>query len=227
MKTYAQNIREIQKARDRIKESFEKLIRMAINGNYETRIDALEALDDSQLDLEPQVRRAMRDRSDLVRATAVEIAGGHDLTSLSDELIRGLISDQSSLVRSASAVALAEMHIIKARNVLKKQLTVCEEEERFPIYYSLAKLGYNQYLKPLLKALTHDSYLIRFTTAHLLPGVVSEQNVKLVRKSISGALKRESTVLVRSSLQEALKEIDSMPSKVIGSRRIRPLTPTT
>ena len=202
-----------------MKRSIKSLVRMTGSRSYETRMEALEALSDSQLDIEPLIRKAIGDRDDLVRTTAAEIAGGHNIVSLSDELIRCVKSDRSALVRSAAAVALGELGAVQGRDVLTQRMARASKEELVAIQYALIKLGRPKYLGSLLKALSHTFYRVRYAAAHLLPGVVNPGNIRLVRDGVKQALEREGTVLVRSSLKEALEEIDSTPEK--GS----PLTP--
>lgn len=184
---------------------------MAGSGSYETRMEALEALSDSQLDIEPMIRRAIHDRDELVRTTAAEIASGRNIVSFSDELIRCVKSDRSALVRSAAAVALGELGAVQARDALTQRMTRARREELVAIHYALIRLGRPKYLRPLLKALSHTFYRVRYTAAHLLPGLVNTQNVTRVRNLAKVALEKEGTVLVRSALKEALEEIDSTP----------------
>ncbi|MGC1339152.1 MAG: HEAT repeat domain-containing protein [Candidatus Binataceae bacterium] len=207
MNRYARDMREIRKARVRIKESVERLARMSVAHSYETRLEALEALNDCEIELEPYVRKAMSDRDELVRTTAAEIAGERRLLSLRDRLIRQLNSDHSRLVRSAAAVALGDMNAVEARGALKERISVSGDWERNGIYYALVKLGVERNFDYFLSGLKHDSYIVRCATASLLPGLVNVKNRAIALKSLKVALLREQTVAARSSIEDAIEEI--------------------
>jgi hypothetical protein len=182
---------------------------MISSRHYDVRIEALEALSDcaSEVDLESLTRKGIRDRNELVRVTAIEIAGGHGLKSMQAEIIRCLKSDRSWLVRSKAAVALGEMHALEARKILEDGLRRAGEEERLGFYYALVKLGARKYLDALLQALTHDFYRVRCATANLIPGVANKRNKRMLLRLLTEALEREETVAARSSLESALKEL--------------------
>ena len=208
-KQYARDMRKIQKARDQIRKAFEGLVRMTANQSYETRMEALQALNDSELDLEPHVGKALRDRDELVRTTAAEIAGERKLISLQDKLIRQLKSDRSVLARSAAAVALGEMRASKARNILRSGITASGAEEQVGLFYALVRLGAGKYFSSFLEGLKHDSYRVRCATANLLPDLIDEKNRSATMKSLREALAREQTVAARSSFNYALNEISA------------------
>jgi HEAT repeat protein len=204
---YARDLHEIRKAREQIRKSIADLVRMTSKRSYEVRMDALEALGDSQFNLEPQVRKAIADRDELVRTTGAEIAGERRLTALTDDLVRRLKSDRSALVRSAAAVALGEMQAVETRNILKARISVSDDEERVGLYYALVRLGVRRYFKLFLNGLRHDFYRIRCATANLLPDLINENNRSMALRFLKDALVHERTVAARSSLDDALKEI--------------------
>jgi HEAT repeat protein len=177
----------------------------------DVRMEALEALSDCafEFDLEALVRKAIRDRDELVRVTAIEIAGEHGLKSMQDEIVRRLKSDRSGLVRSKAAVALGEMHALKARKILEDRLGRAGDEERPGFYYALVKLGARKYLDALMQGLTHDFYRIRCATASLIPGLVEKTDKRLLIRRLKEALEHEETVAARSSLKSALKELSN------------------
>lgn len=175
---------------------------------YEVRIEALEALSDFTFALETAVLKGLHDRDDLVRVTAIEIAGAHRLKSMQGDIVRRLKSDRSVLVRSKAAVALGEMYTIEAVKILKDRIDRAGDAERTGLYYALIKLGEQKYLDPLLKDLTHNFYRIRCATASVIPGLVDKTNKRMLLNRLKEALKREHIVAARSSLKNALKELN-------------------
>ena len=204
----AHELGRIRAAQDAIRESVEDLAVMMSNKNYDIRMEALEALAtcDSQM-LEIQVRKAIRDSHELVRTTAMEIAEEKRLVAVQGEILRQLRSEKSWLVRSAAAIALAEMNAVDSISVIEKMLVRANKEERFKLYYALAKLGRLEYLPSFLGGLFHNCYRIRCATANLLSGIVDGPNKDFVRHLLNDALKREKTVAARESLKDALKEL--------------------
>jgi HEAT repeat protein len=184
---------------------------MSSSRYYDVRMEVLEALSDcaSEFDLESLVRKGIRDRDELVRVTAIEIAGDHGLKSMQDEIIRRLKSDRSGLVRSKAAIALGEMHALEARKILEDRLGRAGDEERLGFYYALVKLGARKHLDALLQGLTHDFYRIRCATASLIPGLVEKTDKRLLIRRLREALEHEETVAARSSLESALKELSN------------------
>jgi HEAT repeat protein len=184
---------------------------MLSSPQYDVRIEALEALSDCRfdLDIESVVHKAIHDRNELVRVTAIEIAGDHRLKSMQDEIAGCLRSDRSWLVRSAAAVALGDMSAVEARKILEDRIGLAGEEERVGFYYALVKLGVRRFLVPLLQGLGHDFYRIRCATANLLPGTVDKRNKRLLMRRLTEAMDRETTVAARSSLERALKELSN------------------
>jgi HEAT repeat protein len=184
---------------------------IAVQGSdhdYEVRIVALENLGECLDELENLLRLAMHDRDELVRTTALEIAGDASLTHLADEVVRRFTSDRSPLVRSAAAVALGDMCVTNFRELLEEKLGDPDEEVRVGIYYALVKSGATKYLKRFLNGLKHPYYRIRCATANLLPSLVRRDNRALAERALKEALKRETTVAARESIEGALAEIE-------------------
>jgi len=198
---------KIRKARAAGTKALDVLEAMVSNRNYDVRLNALEALAGCTLDLEPHVRRGMRDRHELVRVTALELAGEFELTKLEPELVKRFKTDRSRLARSAAAVALGEMGCVGARRVLEAKISDSDDWVRVGIYYALVRLGVRKYLTSFMKGLRHDNYLVRCATANLALLVVDNKTRAPIVRLLKDALKRETTVAARSSFETVLKEI--------------------
>jgi hypothetical protein len=185
------------------------LTSMISSPQWEVRMEALEALRDCafEIDLESSVRKRIRDRNEVVRVTAIEVAGDHRLKSLRPEVIQRLKSDRSWIVRRAAAVALGDMSAVEARKILVDRIHLAGEAERVGLYYALLKFGVRKYLIPFSQGLRNDSYLIRCATANLIPGIADKRNKRFWMRILKDALDREETVAVRWSLRSALKQI--------------------
>ncbi|MGA6970229.1 MAG: HEAT repeat domain-containing protein, partial [Candidatus Binatus sp.] len=111
---------------------------MISSPQYDVRMEALEALCDCafEIDLERSVRKRIRDRNELVRVTAIEVAGDHGLKSLRPEIIQRLKSDRSWLVRRAAAVALGDLYAVEARKILSDRIHLAGAAERVGLYYA-------------------------------------------------------------------------------------------
>jgi HEAT repeat protein len=185
------------------------LKRMISHRNYETRVAALEAMGDCEweLDLEGHVRRAIHDRDELVRVTAVELAGDFTMKGMQLEIVRLMESDDSCLVRSAAAQALGNMSASETQKVLEKQVRRVDDFEKVALYYALVKLGARKYKLSFLNGLRHESHLIRGATANLMRELVGELGKSSVTRLLTEALKRETTVSARSSIENTLKKV--------------------
>ena len=182
---------------------------MLSSPQYDVRMEALEALCDCEfeIDLERSVRKRIRDRNELVRVTAIEVAGDHGLKSVQPEIIQRLKSDRSWLVRRAAAVALGDLSAVEARKILVDRIHLAGEAERVGLYYALVKLGVRKYLVPFSRGLSNESYLIRCATANLIPGIADTGNKRRWIRLLNDALGKEETVAARSSLESTLKEL--------------------
>jgi HEAT repeat protein len=172
---------------------------MISSPQYDVRMEALEALCDCtfEIDLERSVRKRIRDRNELVRVTAIEVAGDHVLKSLRPEIIQRLKSDRSWLVRRAAAVALGDLSAVEARKILVDRIHLVGEAERVGLYYALVKLGVRKYLVPFSRGLSNVSYLIRCATANLIPGIADRGNKRRWIRLLND----------ESSLESTLKEL--------------------
>jgi HEAT repeat protein len=203
----------IRKARAAATKALDELEAVISHRNYDVRLNALEALAACTLDLEPHVRRGLRDRHELVRITALELAGEFALFGLEIEIVKHLKSDRSELARSAAAAALGEMGSVAWRKVLEDRIRLAGEHEKSRIYFALVKLGVRKYFNPFLKGLTHIDYRIRCATANLAL-LMDEPTVRTrMVKSLKDAIKRETTVAARSTFELALKEISGKDRK--------------
>jgi len=155
-----------------------------------------------------EVRRAIDDRDELVRATANEIAADEKLFELKEELLRTFRRDRSPLVRSTAAVALGDLGVSEASKALRASLRTADDEERVRIYYALAQLGIAEYFDLFLNGLSHDYYRVRCATANLATNIAGGRNTRRIRASAQDALKRETTVAARSSLKGLLQDLD-------------------
>ena len=184
---------------------------MSSSPRYDVRIEALEALSDCafELDLESVVRKAIHNRDELVRVTAIEVAGNHALKSMQAEIVGRLKSDRSWLVRSTAAVALGDMSAKETRNILEDRVRLAGEEERVGLYYALVKLGVRKDLIPFLQGLRHNFYRIRCATANLIPGLVDKGNKRTLLRRLREALDHEETVAAQSSLKSTLKKLSN------------------
>jgi len=200
-------MQKIHEARKAIGAALDALVRMNSKANPEVRVAALEALSETAVDIETHVRNAMQDRDELVRTTAVELAGEQRLVNLKQEIVRRFRSDRSWLVRSAAAVALGDLGLPDARTPLLERIERSCEEERVRIYYALVRLGGRKFLKPFLEGLNDPFYRIRCATANLLPALVVKSDRRRIVKLLTDALHGEQTDAARSSLRNALEQI--------------------
>jgi hypothetical protein len=198
---------QIRKARAVGTKALDVLEAMVSDRNYDVRLNALEALAGCTVNLERHVRRGMRDRHELVRITALELAGEFCLNNLASDVVERFKSDRSELGRSAAAAALGEMGSVAARKVLEDKIRTAGEHERSRIYYALVKLGVRKYFAPFMKGLSHEDYRVRCATANLALLVVGNKTRATIVRLLKDALKRETTVAARSSFETVLKEI--------------------
>jgi len=196
----------IEKARNSIEAFTRVLEELVRSSSSEVRMRALEGLADwDRSRLIGETQKAIHDRNELVRVTAMEIAARHRLTELQAEVCRAFTNDKSWLARAAAAIALGDMEVLEAKDALEASIDEANEEERVRIYYALTKLGNDEYLSPFLEGLFHEHYRVRCATANLLPTLVNGPSKKLAQILVSCALDRETTVAAKSSLEETLR----------------------
>jgi len=202
---------KIPELRAELLEALRRLVAKARDRDYEVRIAVLETLSECAAELHKLLYQAVHDRDELVRTTAMEIAGEYPAARLGIETVERLAKDRSPLVRSAAAIAIADMSgrdQINPTNALLKGLKQQPNEEVMAsIYYGLAKLGVSRYFGLFLKGLKHPFYRIRTATANLLPGVIEPKQRTVVLKALREALGAEDTVAAREAIENAIEEI--------------------
>jgi len=205
-----------------LREALRALAAQCSDRDYEVRIAALETLSECAIEIEGVVGRAMRDRNELVRITAMEIAAEMILIGLKDEVVRHLETDRSPLVRAYAAIALGEMKTANLRDILEPRLRDRNEHVRAGIYYGLAKAGVHKYLKPFLNGLKSANYRTRCFTANLLTSLAQNSDRALIVRLLKEALEREDTVAARSSIESALGELTPRRRAPANNHVLRP-----
>jgi hypothetical protein len=190
-----------------LREAIRTLVAQSSARNYEVRVAALETISECSIEFEGVVRRAMRDRNEIVRINAMEIVAEMTLIGLKDEVVRHFTTDRSPLVRSYAAIALGDMFMANPRKILEQRIRDSNEHVRASIYYALVKLGSQKYLKHFLNGLNSPTYQVRCFTANLLTSLVDNSDKTLIVRFLREALEREKTVAARSSIKDALSQI--------------------
>ena len=77
------------------------------------------------------------------------------------------LSDESELVRSWAAIAIAEIGTDEAIAKLERKLPLAQDEERVGFLYALIRRGNRDHLSAFLDGLSHSFYRVRCATANL------------------------------------------------------------
>lgn len=199
---------EIEDALREIDFLTKKLLGLSASEEPEVRLRSIEILQYIRRPyIENRIIESLSDDDELVRATCAEIIGSWKDRRYAANLIRQ-INDESWVVRSAIVIALAEIGVVSAIDVLEHRLRDAYDEERIALYFALCKLGRSQYLPLFLNGLFHEFYRIRCATANLSARIVTPANRGLILNLLSAVLKEESTKAAISSIQNAIIEIN-------------------
>ncbi len=179
---------KIAALRTALQKAVRQLTAKANDPDWEVRMAVLETLNDGAMEMQRLLFRTFRDRQELVRATAMEIAGDFRVGHLSWESSRRMAKDRSPLVRSLAARALGEMFggypSADPRKALAASARDRDDEVKASAYYGLARLGDDRYFRLFLNGLRHPFYRIRAATANQLPDVLDAPRRTLALKAL-------------------------------------------
>lgn len=120
-----------------------------------------------------------------------------------------LISDESFIVQSYAALALAEIGNKAAVVWIKEVLPeAVGGEEYFFLCAALYHLGEKDYLNNVFDGLCNPFYRSRCASAHLLADYCTDDSTRdLILSHLSAALEVETTIAAKSSIQGAIANI--------------------
>lgn len=188
-------------------EAIDELLVLCDDPDDEVRYRTLELFFDVKNEkIEETVCRLLRDGSELVRVTCLEVLGAWGDAS-KEQYVLQMLTDESELVRSAAIVAIGDLRIFTAVETLEKMLPTCGEEEEVRIYYALYKLRKYEYLSLFLDGLFHEFYRIRCATANLAVDLIDKNNKDFILNLLLQKIQTEETVAAKSSIEGAIATI--------------------
>lgn len=182
------------------------LIKCTYDADDEYRYTAIEALDNFVGDdVEDAVIERIKDKSELVRITAIEFVGEHRCYRALPYLKEAL-RDEKALVRCYAAEAVGILGGNQSLVPLLEEGLKNEKRNiaRLGFYLGLYQLNQLDYLGSILNLLKAKSYKVRCATANSLVNLATEENYDLIIEKLKAALAKETTVAARSSMQNAI-----------------------
>jgi HEAT repeat protein len=175
--------------------------KIAVKGNYSKKeIKTLKELSN--------------DMDEIVRVNACESLSNNISIDVLNLLKEKACKDNSSLVRGYSAISIA--NIARRKNDAKIELIKLLKSRlnkekiiwvKINIYCALYLLGEEKYLYLIIKELNNRLYRNRCAAVNLLAYIISNENKRIIIKSLDERLNIETTIAVRSSINNVLKEI--------------------
>lgn len=130
-------------------------------------------------DLQPRavrvIERALGNTNPIIRANAIETIAATRQMQLMPNVQR-LLGDDYVPVRFAAALAVGDTEYYLAKNMLQRLTQVADENTKIAAEYALYKLGYKQYLEPIIQAVKSPDQTVR-ANAVLLLGKTGDKSV--------------------------------------------------
>ncbi len=209
---YNEKIDTIPVVFSRLNEAIDEMLSLCSDADSEVRYRTIELFVGIRTEkIEDAVCNLLQDSDELVRTTCLEVLGAWKDAS-KEQYIFAMLNDDSELVRSAAIVAIGDMLLFEATEMLEKLLPSCGDEEKVRIYYALCKLGKCDYLPLFLNGLFHEYYRIRCATANMSVDIVDKNNMNFIMNILLQRLATEETVAAKSSISGAIEAIQEMQS---------------
>lgn len=208
---------EIKRIEDSETPDVNRLLEFSKDEDDEIRYRAFELLICHQLpEVKQQVLIGLNDSDELVRVACLEILGYWEEDDCLEQIRQLLINDESVLVQSYAALALAEIGNKVAIAWIKEVLPdTVGGEGCFFLSAALYHLGEKSYLNNVFDGLRDPFYRSRCASANLLANYCTDDSTRdLILSHLSAALEIETTIAAKSSIQEAIADIieDSKPA---------------
>ncbi|MDD2815233.1 MAG: HEAT repeat domain-containing protein [Thiotrichaceae bacterium] len=201
---------EIELIEDSATPNVNRLLELSKDEDDEIRYRAFELLICHQLpEVKQQVLIGLNDSEELVRVACLEILGYWEEEDCLEQIRQLLISDESFIVQSYAALALAEIGNKTAVAWIKEVLPdAVGGEEYFFLSAALYHLGEKNYLNNVFDGLRDPFYRSRCASANLLADYCTDDSTRaLILSHLSAALEVETTIAAESSIQGAIANI--------------------
>lgn len=196
--------------KDTISESdLSLLFRLSDDADEEVRYRSIQFLGtlDSTKAILGVVRRGLSDEDELVRVECAEILGSYPDCYTIEDLVP-LLSDESTLVRSAALVSMGQQGNREVLDTIKSSIHNFNRYERVSAFAALYMLGEDNYFIELLKGLSDDDYIIRCATANLLALSIKPFHAKEAAGAIENAMIKENSRAVLDTFRRVLSDIN-------------------
>lgn len=204
------SLTNIEVLKNMLVKTIDNILHISSDSDPEIRMRAFEVFSDSLHDrVVKQLIVALADPDELVRIAALEALVLQFEIAFPKDIVMEMLNDGDTLVRSAAAVALADMNAVDAIPSLRQKLSgKLDDEECLRYYFALTKLGISEYLPLFLEGFFHDYYRIRCATANLLPALANKYNKSFFISLLNAVLVKEDSEAARSSILSSIEILE-------------------
>lgn len=179
----------------------------------EVRFRAIESLQEFSPNekMVKRVRESLADNDELVKIASIELIGDwKDSGSL--EKLYFLLEDDSEIVRSSTAISIAEIGNKESLKILEaRALLTSNGIEKVSLNVALYILGDKKYFSEALNQLSNENYLVRCSVVNLLSYFVNEDDTEEAISSFKNALMKEKKESVISTIESAIDKLQQPP----------------
>lgn len=172
------------------------------------RSDSIDVLNKLvSFDVETLLNNLLSYTDDLTKISTIELISTINNKKYLKNIIK-LLKDKDPLVRAYVYESIGNMQAKKYLPILLKKLKKVKTDiEKVRIFYSLIKLGEDNYFSNLESLLYSNDYEARSATANFLFILLTKENKKHILKKLKKALKKEKMISVKNTLELVINDI--------------------